>query len=195
FITEELWQKLPGRRDGELLALAPWPVAAPALADAEADAAFARVQEAVSAIRNIRAEYRIAPSTRVMARVTATTDAARRALEGEGETITRLAQLGTLALDGAAAPVGAGAHAVLTDGTDVFVALEGALDLPRECKRLSDDLARLDRQLAGLAARFTHGEFVARAPAEVVAREREKERAWQEQRRALADKLKALGCS
>ncbi|MGH7644416.1 MAG: class I tRNA ligase family protein, partial [Gemmatimonadales bacterium] len=195
FITEELWQKLPGRRDDELLALAPWPAAQPRLADAEADADFARVQNAVSAIRNIRAEYRIAPSARVTARVTATTDAARRAFEGERETIARLAQLGALALDGATVPAGAGAHAVLADGTDVFVALAGALDLSRECQRLSDDLTRLDRQLAGLAARFTNSEFVERAPAGVVAREREKERAWQEQRRALADKLKALGCS
>jgi len=219
FITEELWQKLPGRRDEELLALAPWPAARPELADAEAGVAFARVQEAVSAIRNIRAEYRIPPSTRVRAKVTATTDAARRAFEGERETITRLAQLGALALDGsrgqppaedgtppgaagargAAAeggvPSPAGAHAVLADGTDVFVALEGAVDVGRECKRLSDDLARLDRQLAGLAARFTKSEFVERAPADVVAREREKERAWQEQRRALANKLTALGCS
>ncbi len=195
FITEELWQQLPSRRDEELLALAPWPAARPALADAEAGAAFARVQDAVSAIRTIRAEYRIPPSTRVRARVTATTDAARRAFEGERETITRLAQLGTLVLDGAAASAGAGAHAVLADGTDVFVALEGAVDVGRECRRLSDDLTRLDRQLAGLAARFTNSEFVERAPADVVAREREKERAWQEQRRALAGKLKALGCS
>ncbi len=205
FITEELWQKLPGRRDDELLALAPWPAARPALADAEADVDFARVQEAVSAIRSIRAEYRLPPTARPSAQVSVATEAVRLALEGERDTIVRLSGLSTLGFelkvyveDTDAFQVGeteSGAHAVLTDGTDVFVALEGALDLPRECKRLSDDLTRLDRQLAGLAARLTNTEFVSRAPTDVVAREREKERAWQEQRRALADKLKALGCS
>src|SRR5207253_1648507 len=56
FITEELWQKLPGRRPNELLAVARWPEARPDLADAEADGQFAVVQEAISSIRLLRAE-------------------------------------------------------------------------------------------------------------------------------------------
>ena len=88
-----------------------------------------------------------------------------------------------------------GAHAAFGDGSEVFVALEGAIDVQQECRRLADEVARLDRQLAGLAAKLGNENFVARAPADVVAREREKERAWRDQRGVLADKREALGCS
>jgi len=194
FISEELWQKLPGRTADDLLAVAAWPAVRAGLVNARAEQEFALVQEAIAAIRNIRAEYRVSPKARPGAAVTSKTDAARRAFEGERETIARLGQLGELGFDGRAARV-AGAHAVLADGSEVFVALADAIDVQQECRRLSSELGRLDRQLAGLAGKLTNQNFVARAPAEVVAKEREKERAWRDQRQALADKLRSLGCS
>jgi len=198
FITEELWQKLPGRAADELLAGAAWPRPRPDLADATADARFARIQEVIVAIRNIRAEYRIAPKARIAATVTTGDAGLKRAIEGERETILRLAQLAELALDGKAGgggPGGPGGHAVLGDGSAVFVPLSGAIDVQQECRRLAGEVARLDQQLAALAAKLTNQNFVARAPAEVVARERDKEQAWRNQRGVLAEKLKALGCS
>src|SRR5207244_1535329 len=92
FISEELWQKLPGRAAGDLLAVAAWPVVRAGLVDARAEQEFALVQQAIAAIRNIRAEYRVSPKARPGAAVTSKTDAARRAFEGERETIARLGQ-------------------------------------------------------------------------------------------------------
>jgi valyl-tRNA synthetase len=192
FITEELWQKLPGRRPGELLILAPWPAADAAWANPAADAQFGAVQQAITAIRNIRAEYRVPPRTRLAAAIRPAGRAARATLEAEHDTILRLAQLESLATDGEGLE---GAHAVLTDGSEVVVALAGAIDVKQECRRLSDELQRLDQQLDGLAAKLANESFVARAPAEVVAREREKQEAWRTQRDVLAAKLGALGCS
>ena len=194
FITEELWRKLPGRKPDELLAAAAWPMARDALVDTAAEARFATVQELISAIRNIRAEYRVSPKAQVGVVVTGRTPEARHAFDAELETITRLAQIRALRLDGRRAS-DAGAHAVLADGSDVFVALVGAIDVQQECRRLSGELTHIDQQLAGLTGKLTNEQFVARAPAEVVAKEREKERAWRDQRQALADKLKSLGCS
>src|SRR5437667_187606 len=193
FITEELWQKLPGRTADELLVVAAWPAPRAALADAAADQQFPLVQETISSIRMLRAEYRVPPKARLAASVQPKSERVRRALAGERETILRLAQLSELTFDRTHSSVGA--HAVLADGSDVFVALEGEIDVQQECRRLSSELTRLDQQLAGLAAKLTNQNFVARAPAEVVAKEREKERAWRDQRQALADKLKSLGCS
>ena len=193
FITEELWQKLPGRKPDELLILAAWPPTELELADAQADQEFPLVQEAISSIRMLRAEYRVPPKARLRASLRPRTERARQALSGERETILRLAQLADLAFDGKRATVGA--HAVLVDGSEVFVALEGEIDVQRECSRLAGELARLDRQLSGLEAKLANQNFIARAPSEVVAKEREKERGWRDQRQALADKLKSLGCS
>src|SRR5213593_3030811 len=193
FITEDLWQRLPGRRPEELLVTAAWPTVPLQLLKLEAASEFTRVQEAISKIRMIRAEYRIAPKIRLAASIKPRTDLIRAAFEGERETIVRLAQLSDLDLDGGFG--GAGAHAVLADGSEVFVALADAIDVRQECRRLSSELTRLEQRLSGLAAKLTNQNFVARAPAEVVAQEREKERAWRDQRQALADKLKSLGCS
>ena len=69
------------------------------------------------------------------------------------------------------------------------------MDARQECRRLATELERLDRQLAGLTAKLANEQFTARAPADVVAREREKESAWRDQRTVLAGKLRALGCA
>ena len=193
FITEELWQKLPGRKPDELLAAAAWPSFKPELVDSELDLQFLRIKQVVEEIRSIRAEYKVPPKTRLRASITARGRDNRKVFEAESETIRRLAQLEELSFDGGSKPVGA--YAVFGDGSELYVTLEGAIDLQQECRRLSGELTRLEQQLAGLAAKLTNQQFVARAPAEVVAKEREKERAWHDQRQVLADKLKSLGCS
>ena len=193
FITEELWQKVPGRKPDELLIVAPWPQGQARLEDPQADLQFGRVKTAIEHIRSIRAEYRIPRKARLKAAIVARGGDRPATFEGERDTIVRLAQLETLATNGA--PAGVGAHAVFGDGSEVFVALEGAVDVQQECRRLSGELTRLDQQLAGLAGKLTNANFVARAPADVVAREREKEKAWREQRDVLAGKLRSLGCS
>src|SRR5438093_259872 len=143
FITEDLWQRLPGRRPQELLVTAAWPTVPPQLLKLEAAFEFTRVQEAISKIRMIRAEYRIAPKIRLAASIKPRTDLIRAAFEGERETIVRLAQLSDLDLDGGFG--GAGAHAVLADGSEVFVALADAIDVRQECRRLSSELTRLEQ--------------------------------------------------
>ncbi len=193
FITEELWQKLPGRQPNELLAVASWPERRAEFEDAAAEAQFERVKQAIERIRAIRADYRVPPKTRLKAAIVSRSADGSEAFAGERETIMRLGQLEGLTL--AKQPNGAGAHAVLGDGTEVFVALEGAIDLGQECKRLSTERERLDQLLKGLTAKLSNENFVARAPADVVAKEREKEREWRFQRDVLDSKLKSLGCS
>ena len=195
FITEQLWQMLPGRKADELLAVTSWPAIRGELEDPVADREFARVKTAIEQIRSIRAEYRVAPKIKLKATIVARGNDRAATFDGERDTIVRLGQLESLALDGGGAPQGVGAHAVFGDGSEVVVALEGAVDIRTECRRLSEEKDRLERQLTSLAARLTNENFVARAPQDVVAREREKEKAWRDQRDVLAGKLKSLGCA
>ncbi|HEX8452014.1 MAG TPA: valine--tRNA ligase [Longimicrobium sp.] len=189
YITEAVWQKLPrAAGDGPALIVAPWPT--PGAEDAAAEAGFAEVQEAIGAIRNIRAEYGIAPGTRIPLRIPSAGDAARAAIEGSARALLDLARVETVewgATDGEV-----GANAVLRSGTELFVPLAGVIDLDKERARLRTECGRLDGLITGTEKKLGNESFVARAPAEVVEKEREKVAAFREQRAKLADKLAAL---
>jgi len=150
------------------------------------------VQQVVGAIRGIRAEYGVQPGQTVRAFVTQDGVEPSLALERERGTIIRLAKLSELVLGESAERVGG--HAVLPDGTAVFVPLGDAIDVGRECGRLSAEADRLAGLVSSQQKKLGNEQFVARAPADVVARERDKLAAWTEQREVLLRKRDLLGC-
>jgi valyl-tRNA synthetase len=193
FITEALWRRFPGRTPSASISVAPWP-----LADSRADAPdalrdFALVQELVSAIRVIRAEYGVPPGQPVRASVGSESESARTAFEQERATITRLAKLSQLSFEESRERVGG--HAVLSAGTSVFVPLGDAIDLGRECSRLGSEVERLIRLVQSQEKKLGNEQFVSRAPSDVVERERQKLSAWKEQAELLVRKRELLGCS
>ena len=190
FITEALWRRLPERAADASISVAPWPRPDVRAEDAEALAEFGLVQQVVSAIRGIRAEYGVPPGQTVRAFVGRSDPGS--ALERERATIMRLAKLSELLLGEATERIGG--HAVLPDGTTVFVPLGDAIDVVRECGRLGAEADRLAALLTSQQKKLANEQFVARAPADVVAREREKLAAWGEQREVLVRKRTLLGC-
>jgi len=75
------------------------------------------------------------------------------------------------------------------------VPLGDAIDVERECQRLSGEMKRLTQLVESQARKLGNEQFVSRAPAEVVQREREKAATWREQREVLGRKLELLGCA
>ncbi len=191
FITEELWSCLPGDREA-LLADAAWPEPIPELVDDRAEASFRQVQGVVTAIRSIRAEYGVKPGAKIRAHAEPASTDAREAFEEERATIERLARLDQLSFTTPQDTIGA--HAVLPDGSAVFVPLGDAIDIRAECARLANEMARLEKQLTAVSAKLGNEQFTSRAPSEVVERERQKETAWREQRDTLAAKRRSLRC-
>jgi len=192
FITEALWRRFPGRPADASISVAPWPRPDARATDPQALADFELVQQVVGAIRGIRAEYGVQPGQTVRAFVSQNGGPPSRALERERGTIVRLAKLADLVLAEGTERVGG--HAVLPDGTAVFVPLGDAIDVGRECARLGAEADRLAGLLASQAKKLGNEQFVSRAPAEVVTREREKLAAWTEQRDVLVRKRELLGC-
>jgi valyl-tRNA synthetase len=85
-----------------------------------------------------------------------------------------------------------GASAVLRSGTELFVPLAGVIDLDKERARLRAELERIVGLSTGTERKLSNESFVARAPVEVVEKEREKLAGYGEQRARLAAKLAAL---
>ncbi|HEV7364408.1 MAG TPA: valine--tRNA ligase [Gemmatimonadales bacterium] len=193
FITEALWRRFPGRPESASISVAPWPAADARARDPEALRQFGLVQELVSAVRAIRAEYGVQPGQMVRAVVSGASQTAAAALKQERSTITRLAKLSELSLGETAERVGG--HAVLSDGTAVFVPLGDAIDVGRECGRLGTEVDRLGKLVESQEGKLGNEQFVSRAPADVVERERQKLSTWKDQREVLVKKRELLGCS
>jgi len=196
FITETLYRRLPGHA-GDSIVVAPWPGADAGPDDSEAERDFEFVQAVVDAVREVRAEYDVKPGTALPVVVSKAGAGQRSAIDAERAMIVRLAKVGRLVdLAGDASFAGRiGSHALLPEGAELFVELGEAIDVAKECARLTAELARLDRQLGAVRAKLGTESFLGRAPAPVVEREREKERQWSARRQALASKLAALGCA
>jgi valyl-tRNA synthetase len=188
FITEALWQRLPGRVEGEFLATAEWPKVRGA--DRRRATEFEIAREAVTAIRQVRADYNIPPGKLIDAVLVGTTTTEHTVLKEESALIGRLARA-TISVAGAP-PAGAAAHVLLSDGSQVIVALAGTVDVNKECAKLGDELANLEKQLANLEQRLGNENFTARAKPEVVESERKKLGEWKTRRAQLAAKKKAL---
>jgi len=189
FITETLWRRFPGRPADASIGVAPWPQTDRRAIDPEATAAFAMVQELVTAVRTIRAEYGVTPGRSVPIWVSHR----HPAFEEECGTIQLLAKVETLNFG--EHPEEPGGHAVLSDGTSVFLPLGDAIDIERECARLGSEHDRLAQLIAGQERKLANEKFLTRAPAEVVETERRKLAAWREQAAVLGQKRQLLGCS
>jgi valyl-tRNA synthetase len=192
FITEALWRKFPGRQDTASISVAPWPKPDPRAEAPDSLRDFGLVQELVSAIRVIRAEYGVQPGQAVRAVVSGDSRETVNAFQEERSTILRLAKLSDLSFE--STPDRVGGHAVLSNGTAVFVPLGDAIDLGRECGRLGSEVDRLIRLVESQEKKLGNQQFVSRAPSDVVERERQKLTTWKEQFDVLVKKRELLGC-
>ncbi len=196
FVTEELWQQLPwpeGEERPERLISAPWPSPDPALQDPEAESQMEGVQELITQIRRLRKEYGVPEGAEVEVALLAAPPSLKAALASEDSSIRRLARVGGLTVEAGTEGVsGAGAHAVLKNGTELFMPLKGVIDLDRERERLAAEIQRLSGQLKGVRAKLANQSFVEKAPEEVVAREREKAASLEEQVSKLEEKSKVF---
>jgi valyl-tRNA synthetase len=189
FVTEALWQRLPGHIDGTFLATASWPEARTSKPADVAAAQFELIKEIVDAMRRVRAEYAIPPGKRIEAFAVAA-PSWRQMLEEEFPLIGRLART-TLAFV-ESAPAGPATTVFLSGGTELIIPLAGLIDVKKECERLKTELTNLEKQLASLEARLENPGFVDRAPSHVVDAERVKRDEWKTRRDLLRTRFEGL---
>ena len=187
FVTESLWQKLPGRGANEWLAQARWPIPLGRATTAGA-ATFNADRDAITAVREIRSDYAVPAGQLVQVAIT---DAAGQALSVDSAFVTRMARCELVLAS--AIPASAAARTLLPGGGEVSVSLEGVVDFAREREKLSSELTGLQTQLDALRGRLSNEKFTAKAPAAIVEAERAKEREWSLRADQLAAKLRSLG--
>ena len=153
--------------------VSPWPESAGRSYPTDAGA-MELIQQVIGAARALRARYDVPPARRAPMTIAAADPADRATLERFVDDVARLA-LASEARVVDSAPRGEGiAGEVVRGGVEVAVRLADLVDVERERERLGAEIAGVERLLGSSRAKLADERFVSRAPAEVVAREREK---------------------
>jgi valyl-tRNA synthetase len=175
FITEEIWQRaapLAGMA-GPTIMLQPYPHCDESAVDTAANADIEWLKSVIIGVRNIRGEMNVPPgrSLTLLCRNGGESDARR--LQDNATFLTKLARLERIEWlePSAEAPVAATA---LVGELELLVPLAGLIDKNSELARLGKEIEKLEKERARLQGKLGNSSFVDKAPADVVAKEREK---------------------
>ena len=168
FITEELWQKIYERKEGESISTAEYPKLDESKITVEAEKEMEFVQDIITAIRNIRGEMNIPPSKSVKAFIKSAS-----VKDYQLDYIKKLARVEEIRVSEKITKPKASASTIIKN-CEIYIPLEGLIDLDVEKSRLQKEISRLEGVLAGIDKKLSNEKFVNNAAAEVVEKERTK---------------------
>lgn len=175
FITEEIWQRIKGQAgvQGDTLMLQPWPVANESRIDAAAEGDIEWVKQLMLGVRQIRGEMKISMAKRIDIIVANASAEDQRRLADFEPLLNKLAKLESVRVlaAGEEAPMSA---TTLVGEMEVLVPMAGLIDKDAELARLDKEIARLDGEVKRVGGKLANEGFVAKAPAEVLEKERAK---------------------
>ncbi|MBR3678260.1 MAG: valine--tRNA ligase [Alistipes sp.] len=183
FVTEEIWQDLAERKEGESICVASMPKAE--VADEAALARFVLAQEVVSAVRNVRKQKNLPQKEALELKVVRDEN-----YPSEYEAaIAKMANLSAVTFVTEKDPMDA---AFIVKTTQYFVPMGDNIDKEAEIAKLEKDLAYNEGFLATVMKKLSNERFVSSAPAQVVANEQNKKRDAEAKIAAIKEQLQAL---
>jgi valyl-tRNA synthetase len=175
FITEEIWQSVApiAGTQGDTIMLAPWPETDAARQDQAAEEEIEWLKAMIVAIRTIRSEANLSPAQEFDVLVAGANETDLQRISDNTVFLRRLAKISNLsALDQEQTPPPA--LTALAGHLELLVPMQGVIDVDAEIARLDKEIDRQQGEIKRLAGKLGNANFVDRAPAEVVAKEREK---------------------
>lgn len=182
FVTQEIWSHIPGQTNDNL-ATELYPEALPACLNPEACDRMEFLQQLVVAVRNIRSELGVEPGKKVRLMIKANAVDSSFIHDHEQE-ISNLARLDSLEVAEDLNPPKGCATAVVK-GHEVYVPLEGMVDFDAELARLDKELVKLAKEHDRVTKKLANASFLAKAPADVVAKEEGKAKEFGEKKEKL----------
>jgi valyl-tRNA synthetase len=175
FLTEVLWHELPGHNDRTpSIMLAPFPTAADGRPDEEARSQAERLMTTITAVRSVRAEYDVSPSTQIQL-IIHTDDQLLTRLLAENESLfSALARVEKITVDAHGANKPAGVATAVIDKAQILIPLKGLIDIEAERARLNKEQVKTSKLIEGSKRKLGNEKFTSRAPADVVAKEQAK---------------------
>ena len=187
FITEEIWQHLP--HEGETIMLTKWPQVDETKISAEIEAQMNVVMDIIRAIRNMRSEMNVPPGKKADCVIAANKEEFLTMLQGTAPYIKNLANLEQLDLVLSPAEKPDQAVTAVVQGIELFLPLKGLIDMDKEIARLEKEVEKMNKEIERLEKKLNNAGFVAKAPAEVIAGEKEKLAKYEDTKAALVSRL------
>lgn len=189
FITEEIWQHLP--HEGESIMIAPWPHMAGDLLDDAAEKQMTALMDVIKAIRNMRAEVGAAPGHKAPALVLADPELVD-VFKNNSDYVCRLGTVDVLTVGGAEDAAPENALTAVVTGAKVYLPLKGLIDVEKELARLQKELDGAEKEAKRTAGKLSNAGFLAKAPAEVVEKEKAKQAETEAKIQGLKERMETL---
>jgi valyl-tRNA synthetase len=184
FISEELWQHLADRK-GLSLMRASFPAADAHYINPRIEEEVGFMMKLIDAVRNIRGELNVPPGKQIeiyfylqgeIGEKIAVNAEYIKGLLGYIERLCKAKAVPSWLQEGQKPEQHKNSASAVVDGTEIFIPLEGIIDLDAERKRLEKEIARMQGLIDGIGRKLENASFIEKAPRDVVEKEREKQR-------------------
>jgi valyl-tRNA synthetase len=184
FITEEIWQTVGplAGKSGPTIMLQPYPRSDEKGVDTVANADIEWLKGVIVGVRNIRGEMNIPPGKQLNVLLANGDDRDKKRLDDNRTFLKKLAKLADITWLSANEPTPVAATALVGE-LEILVPMAGLIDKDAELARLDKEIEKLEKDVSRIQGKLGNPAFVDKAPADVVAKEREK---MQSQQQALA---------
>ena len=193
FITEEIWQHIP--HEGKSIMVSQWPAEDKTIADLideASESSMTTIMETIKTIRALRLEVNAAPSKKSEVVLNFTDESLRQVFADNEGYLTVLASAEPVTHMAAGAEKPENAMAGVVNGVEIFLPLKDLIDVEKETARLNGEMAKLEKEISRLDKKLSNQGFLAKAPADVVAGEKEKLAGYQEKMDAVKARLEDL---
>ncbi|CAG0939072.1 partial Valine--tRNA ligase, partial [Candidatus Brocadiaceae bacterium] len=187
FITEEVWHLIQERGENNSISTSKYPEYQESLIDLKAEQDMEGLQDIITAIRNIRGEKNIPMSKPIIVHIK--TSAVSERVIPFIKKLTKASEV----IIGESIVVPEKSATTVIRLAEIFIPLEGLIDTDAERKRIEKEIQRLEGLLFAVEKKLSNEGFVAKAPAEVIEKERAKQTDWKESIEKLKIAMNSLG--
>ncbi|KAJ0398218.1 hypothetical protein P43SY_006350 [Pythium insidiosum] len=189
FVTEELWQRLPGARSAASITVAKYPQPVEGWSNAEVESRMELIKEVIHAARSVRAEYGLANNARPQFFIKCTDEEVKAVIEAQLDDFSALAKAGECkALLSEEPPKGCAMHSV-NDKVQIHVLLAGLVDFANEIAKLEKKLAKIQPSIDSLQMKMSKEDYEAKVPEAVRATEATKLEALTKEKEGIANAI------
>jgi len=190
FISEEIYQHLPGHSD--TIMLDPWPVPNVDRMWPDAVDDMEQIMNIIRAVRNIRAEFNITPGSKIRSVIVVRNKNKRQVVEINRAYIQEMAGICELKIAEILDAKPRQVVSALTSMAEIYIPLEGVIDIDKETARLTKELQVAESELQKAESKLNNEKFLSRAPVEVIDKERAKAEEAKIKKEGVLQRLRIL---